>query len=108
MQYIIDGKRYKAIQNNLYHHTETYIKINHMLSDRFFVRNGIRQGDNLSPTMFSLFVNELAKEIKAMNLRIEIGNRIVSILLYADDVVLLAPREIDLQRLLDKLSIWCM
>jgi len=66
LQYNFDGKTYKAIQN-LYHHTESCIKINHMLPDWFFVRNGVHQGDNLSPTLFSLFVNELAKEIKGMN-----------------------------------------
>jgi len=93
LQYNIDGKMYKAIQN-LYHHTESCMEINHMLSDWFFVRNGVRQGDNLSPTLLSLFINELAKEIKAMNLGIKISNRLISILLYADDMVLLAPREL--------------
>jgi len=43
-----------------------------------------------------------------MSLGIKIGNRLISILLYTDDVVLLAPRKIDLQRLFDKMSNWCM
>ena len=108
LQYNIDGKMYKAIQN-LHHHTESCIKINHMLSNWFFVRNGVRPGDNLSPTLFSLFINELANEIKPMNLWIKIGYQPNSILLHADDdVVLLAHREIDLQRLLDKMSNWYM
>ena len=55
-----------------------------------------------------MFVNELVKEIKAINLGIKISNRLISILLYADDMVLLAPRDIDLQGLLDKMSNWCM
>ena len=91
LQYNIDGKMHKAIKN-LYHHTELSIKIIRMLSDLFFVRNGVRQGDNLSPTLFSLFINELAKETKAMNLGIKIGNRLISVLLYANGTVLLAPR----------------
>ena len=80
LQYNTDCNMYKAVQN-LYHYIESCIKINHMLSDGFIVGNGIRQGDNLSPTLFSLFLNELAKEIKAMNLGIKIDNRLINTLL---------------------------
>ncbi len=106
LQYDIDGKMYRAIQG-LYRNTESCIKINNMLSEWFLVNNGVRQGDNLSPTLFSLYVNELAKEIRNMNLGVKIGNKLVSILLYADDMVLVASREADLQIMLDKMYEWC-
>ena len=60
--------------------------------------NGVRQGYTLSPTLFSLFVNELAKKNKSMNAGITIGDRLINILLYADDMVLLASREADLPK----------
>ena len=106
LQFNIDGKMYKAIQN-LYWYTESCIRVNDMLSEWFPVCYGVRQGDNLSPTLFSLFANDLAIEIKNMNLGLKVGNRLVSILLYADDMVLISPREIDLQRMLNKMAEWC-
>ena len=49
----------------------------------------MRQGDTLSPTRFSLFINDLAKEIKAASYGISVGNDKVPIILYADDIALL-------------------
>ena len=40
------------------------MKLNNLLSQWFKVNIGVRQGDNLSPTLFSLFINDLAIEIK--------------------------------------------
>ena len=91
LQYDIDDRMYRAVPN-LYQDTESCIRINNMLSEWFTVINGVRQGDTLSPTLFSLFVDELAKEIKNMNIGIKIGDRLINILLYADDMVLVASR----------------
>ena len=49
------------------------------------------QGDSLSPTLFSLFISDLPNEIdKATTPDIRIGNKDINILLYADDIVILA------------------
>ena len=56
---------------------------------------------------FSLFINDLALDLKNLNIGIQFGNKILSILLYADDMVLLAASEKDLQTMLDTLSKWC-
>ena len=73
----------------------------------FRVNSGVRQGDPLSPSLFSLFINDLIKDIKRSNLGVSIGNDKVSILAYADDIVLLAESEAELQRQLDILYEWC-
>ena len=52
-------------------------------------------------------MNDLAKEIKALNLGVKFGNVSLSILLYADDMVLLSNSEKDLQSMLDKMYNWC-
>ena len=40
----------------------------------------VKQGDNLSPTLFNLFINNLAIQIKALRCSIKIGIEQVSIL----------------------------
>ena len=59
------------------------------------------------PTLFGVFINDLAIDIKNLGLGIPSGNRKISILLYADDIALLAENESDLQKLLNKLHEWC-
>jgi len=55
----------------------------------------------MSPILFSLFINGLAREINEKAEGIEVGERRVRLLLYADDIVLLAESASDLQKMLD-------
>jgi len=49
----------------------------------------------------------LAKEIKKLNLGININEDLISILLFADDMVLIANTEAELQIMLNKMNDWC-
>ena len=49
----------------MYSDTISNVKVNKLYTDWFSINSGVRQGDTLSPTLFSLFINDLAKEIKA-------------------------------------------
>lgn len=56
----------------------------------FSVESGARKGDNLDPTMFALFINDLTMTIYSLHY----GARLdiyfdLSVLLHADDAVLL-------------------
>ena len=42
-----------------------------------------------------------------MNNGVYVGGKNISILLYADDIVLLAPTENNLQKMLDYVHFWC-
>ena len=101
----IDGKIYFAIKS-LYSSNQACIKLNNYLTDWFDCKNGVRQGDTLSPTLFSIFINDLADEIKSLSKGIMVGDCEISILMYADDVVLLSNNADDLQSMLDKLNSW--
>ena len=107
INYNIDGKVYSAIKA-MYTKTMSCIKINNFLTKWFEVNNGVRQGDTLSPTLFAIYINNLAKEIINLNLGININNYKLSILLYADDMVLIANTETDLQKMLTTMYDWCM
>ena len=69
--------------------------------------SGVKQGDNLSPILFSIFINDLVQEENDLRLGIGIGDSRLSILLYADDIALLASEEISMQTMLNKIHEWC-
>ena len=102
----IKGKMYHAVES-LYNNVGCAVKVNDVITPFLNVNLGVKQGCRLSPTLFALYVNDLAEEIKALNCGIEMGDDQLALLLYADDVVLIGPTEESLQRMLDKLYEWC-
>ena len=91
----------------MYENLEACVRVNGQLTDWFSVNSGVRQGDNLAPTLFAIFVNDIASDINGLNLGIPIANdERLSILKYADDIVLIAESPEDLQRMLNELSKW--
>ena len=82
--------------------------LNEFETDYFDCPIGVKQGDCLSPTLFAIFINDLAEEIKASNVGLNLDpETCINILLYADDIVLLAKTEADLQFLLFLVENWC-
>lgn len=102
----IDGKVYNSIRN-IYANSLSCIRINNKLTDWFQCETGVKQGCPLSPTLFAIFANDLVKEINDLNLGIKVGDTYVSILMYSDDIVLLADSEGKLQTMLNTLHNWC-
>ena len=102
----IDGKMYFTIKS-LYSVTESCVKLGkNLLTDWFETCFGVRQGDCLSPTLFSIYLNDFTEEIKNLNKGVYLNADCISILLYADDIVLIAPSEEDMQSMLDVLTKW--
>ena len=77
------------------------------MTEWFVTLLGVRQGDSLSPTLFSIFINDLAQGLKELGLGIEVENEKISILLYADDVAILSDNEQDMQVMLEFVHDWC-
>jgi len=61
---------------------------------------GIRQGGVLSPYLFAVFIDSVVNKIKTSGLGCYVRHVCFSVLLYADDVVLLAPSVSALEKLL--------
>ena len=103
----IHGPMYYAI-SSLYNNPRSRIILNYYETSYFDCPIGVKQGDCLSPTLFAIYINDLALEIKSSNIGLKIDNNLlVNILLYADDIVLLAENENDLQSLLFLVQNWC-
>ena len=77
------------------------VKWNFVISGCLTVTNGTRQGGVLSPCMFSRYVRGLIHNVASFHVGCSIGNMPVSILAYADDIVLLSPSWRGLQYLID-------
>ena len=118
----VNGKVLKVIKN-LYANAKSCVQLNNDISDFFEVNIGVRQGENLSPILFALFLNDL---------NVFMSNNLTSpeslvnsaqncgmpeddvnvfmklfVLLYADDTILFAETPKDLQRGLDQMKIYC-
>ena len=57
--------------------------------------------------LFGIFISDLAIEIENLGLGIAIGDRKVPILLYADNIAILAENEENLQIMLNQPNEWC-
>ena len=91
----------------LYTNAKSCVQVNDSVTDWFDINTGVRQGDSLSPSLFSIFINDLAQEVKDMNAGVMVGEVNLPILLYADDIVLISPTPEKLQSMLDVVGNWC-
>ena len=80
--------------------TVTCVKWNGSVSHFFKLTAGVRQGGVLSPFLFATFIDSLFDKIKATGVGCYFRSACVSIFLYADDILLLAPSVTALQTLL--------
>ena len=67
----------------------------------FDMESGVAQGCPLSPVLFSLYINDIALEIKKKGGSVQYGEVRVSVLMYADDMVLVADSKKGLQDSID-------
>ena len=56
----------------------------------------MRQGDTLSPLLFNIFINGIVEKVKEGSLGVKTGSEIMSVLLFADDMVSVANNEVEL------------
>ena len=115
----VKGNFYSAI-SAMFNNPKSRIQLNEYSTEYFDCPIGVKQGDCISATLFAIFINDLAQEIKDSSIGINLNENLdenvqevsedllcVNILLYADDIVLLAGNENDLQLLLIIVENWC-
>ena len=87
----------------MYSSIRSCVKINqNALTELFSCNKGIRQGDGLSPVLFSLFMNDLPQYFKeSKSPGVMLGNRTINCLMYADDLLIISPSPEGLQQSLN-------
>ena len=104
------GVDYELVENikSLYRHTECYVRVRNERSEMFTYNSGLKQGCILSPILFNIVLDTIIKNCRAdwkpYNIgywRMGLVN--VSELCYADDMVIIARTDIDLQHNMNRL-----
>ena len=85
----------------LYWKQTAAIRISSHVGEYVDVKKGVRQGCVMSPDLFNLYSERILRELEAMPGLVVGGNNINN-LRYADDTVLIATSEEQLQLLVDK------
>jgi hypothetical protein len=89
------------ILKKYYDTSQGMIKLNGVLSNRFNINCGVKQGGILSPYLFNFFINDLIEECVNRNIGAKFEHLNLSIIVYADDILLLSPIEKHLQMLIN-------
>ena len=106
--------RFMSTVKSLYQNVKSCVFQNGQTSEFFTCSAGVRQGENLSPLLFSLFVNDLEKymtdnQCNPLNFQFGQINHMLKLLLlmYADDTVILSDSRAGLQKGLLTLENYC-
>ena len=118
IKYDVNGKCLKLIKN-MYGNIKSAVTVNGTSSNSFPCNIGVRQGENLSPLMFSIYLNDLhdfisnSGIVNGVNInQSELDDTALTflklfIILYADDTVIMSESENDLQNALNKYQEYC-
>jgi len=102
-EYGMKGKMWRVLKN-IYDTVESSVLVNEGQSRFFDVDTGLRQGCLLSPILFAIYINGLADEINREKLGVKLiryRDGTLGVLMFADDIALLADTKAKLRKLLD-------
>ena len=85
---------------NLYWTQTAAVRCDKDLSEWMSIKHGVRQGCVASPHMFALYTEMIMREIEDMG-GFQIGGKVVNNIRYADDTVIFAESEQQLQQLIN-------
>ena len=103
----VRGKMWRVIRN-MYKEVKSCVMVDGEQTDWFETHMGVRQGCVISPILYSVFINGFAKELIGKKVGgVNIGEEVLNLLLFADDIVLFADDGDSLQRMLVTLEEYC-
>ena len=103
----VKGRMWRVIKK-MYMSSRSVVLLEGEKSDLFNVEQGVTQGYSLSPILFSVFINDLLKEVKQAELGIQLSSgKTVGGMLFADDFLGVSDSKESLQKLIDVVYSYC-
>ena len=103
----VRGKMSNVIKS-IYSKLKSRVKFDNRVSSDFTCCLGVRQGECLSPILFSMYLNDIKREYILKGTEgVDIGMLKLFLLLYADDIILFANDQENLQLSLNILENYC-
>lgn len=96
-------KKYVRIIKNIYENSTAQIKLE-STGEEFPIARGVRQGDPLSPKLFSAILENIFRNLDWDSFGININGRQLNHLRFADDLVLISDNAKTLQTMLQQLT----
>lgn len=90
--------------NNMYIDCSTVIKTQGRVGVEIGLKRGVKQGDPLSPILFNLIMDPIIKEISSSSTGIKINNTNITVLAFADDLILIGKSRREAQNQLQMLD----
>ena len=91
------------VLKQLFDHNSSQVVVNGRKSNPFFIEAGVLQGSVLSPCLYSIFIDDLARELNDHH-KVTVGSSPINCTMYADDIALFADEAWKLQELLNVCS----
>ncbi|KAK3561731.1 hypothetical protein QTP86_012984 [Hemibagrus guttatus] len=104
-EYGVHSSLLRAVRS-LYNRSRSLVRIASCKSDLFPVHVGLQQGCPFSPVLFIVFMDRISRRSQGLE-GVRFGDHRISSLIFADDVVLLAPSSLDLQHALGRFAAEC-
>jgi hypothetical protein len=91
----------------MYSTSKSCVRVSNGITDFITVKVGIKQGDNLSPNLFKLFINDLLDYLNSSQDPVVLNSPAFNCLMYVDDIILLSSSADGLQQKLNILQRYC-
>ena len=69
---------------NMYVNQKIHVNWNNMISAKYRIKNGVKQGGCLSPTLFSVYIDKLIELLRKSNVGCRYGSQYMGAYCYAD------------------------
>lgn len=97
--------RYTTIIENIYKNASLHVKIDdETKTNAIKIKRGVRQGDTISPKLFTLALEDVFKNLKWENKGIKIDGTYLNNLRFADDIVLISDDIKEIESMLQELN----
>lgn len=108
LQSCVRGKVYDII-NVIYNENKCCVKMEYKIKHLFCQDRAVRQGFSICTTLFNIYINELATILEwSTSLGLTQEDNEIKFILYADNLVILTPKEQGLQQSLSLLKLYCI